>query len=100
MILFNNIWIGLAHVSNLHNNTLLGNAKGAYVNALALASNPIDFTNKVKESIIDLGFDFIELEDVELFSERIENYEVQENIKILATEAIKSKEVLFGNFHS
>ena len=100
MVSYNNIWIGLVHVSSLPNNDLLGNAKGAYVNVLALANNPNDFTNKVKESIIDLGLDFIELEDAELFSERIENYEVQENIKILATEVIKSKEVRFGDFHT
>jgi hypothetical protein len=96
----NNIWIGLAQVSSKSVNGLLGSSKGAYVNVLALASNSNDFTEKVIKAIKELELDFVQIEDVELFSERIESYEINDNIINLAIEVNKSKELRFGNFHT
>jgi len=95
-----NIWIGLAQVSSKSSNCLLGSSKGAYVNVLAIASNPTDFTDKVIKAVQDIGLDFIHIEDVELFTERIENYEIDESIKNIAIDVNKSKELRFGNFHT
>lgn len=100
MNIHNIIWIGLAQVSSRPDNGLLGSAKGAYVNVLALATNPTDFTNKVKKAIMNLGLDFVQIEDVEPFSERSENYEMTDIIINLAMDVSKSKEIRFGNFHT
>jgi len=94
------IWIGLAQVSSRPGNGLLEGAKGAYVNVLAIANNASDFTDKVKKAVTDLGLDFVLVEDVEPFSERSENYEINESIINLAIEVNETKELRFGSFHT
>lgn len=100
MSIENNIWIGLAQISSKSVNGLLGSSNGAYVNVLALASNSNDFCEKVKKAINNLNLDFVQIEDVELLSERSESYEISDNIIKLAKEVKKYKELRFGNFHT
>jgi hypothetical protein len=94
------LWIGLAQISSSLDNGLLEQGKGAYVNVLAIATNHPDFTDKVKKAITDLGLDFVNIEEVEPFSERIKNYEMNEKIINLAIEVNKTKELRFGDFHT
>jgi len=96
----NRIWIGLAKVSSIPGANLLDGAKGAYVNILAIASTSSEFKAKAKKAVEDLGLNFNQIEDIEIFSERIKNYELTGIIKNLAKEVNKTKELRFGNFHT
>jgi hypothetical protein len=95
-----NIWIGLVQISNRPDNGLLDGAKGAYVNVLAMANDSFDFIEKVKKALANLELGFVQIEDVEPFSERSKYYEMDENIINLAIEVSKTKELCFGNFHT
>lgn len=96
----NNVWIGLAHVSDNKNHALLNGAEEAYVNVLALAINKREFINKVKSSLLEIGFDFINIEDVELYTQRIKNFEVDEIIKNLEKRVRETKATQFSSFHT
>lgn len=93
-------WIGLVELSGKHGNKILNNSTGAFVNVLASALSARDFTNKVKETIESMGLEFIQIDDVELFSERAEKNELDKNIIKLAIEVIETGEIRFGDFHT
>lgn len=94
------IWIGLLQVSNKSENGILGSSLGAYVNVLALAKNSNEFINKVKEAINELYLDFIDIEEMDLFTERKKKYIIDNNIIRLSKEVVKYKELRFGDFHT
>lgn len=96
----NNIWIGLLHVRSKAPKGVLENSSGAYVNVLAMAKNINDFVGQIKNALIELNLEFIEIEDVELLSERKEKFEVDSSIIFLAEEVEQSNEMRFGVFHT
>lgn len=93
-------WIGLVEISDKPGNEILNDSTGAFVIVLASALSARDFTNKVKENIESMGLEFIQIEDVELFSERAEKNELDKNIINLAIEVIETGEIRFGDFHT
>jgi hypothetical protein len=93
------VWIGLVGVGPLPTNTNLDGAKGAYVNALALAATVEDYQRAVNIALDQLALFAFEFEDVERFDNRSERMTLDADICVLADEARQSGHVRFGEFH-
>jgi len=94
------IWIGLLQVSSKLENGILGSSLGAYVNVLAIAKNSNEFIDKVKEAVNELDLDFVDIEEIDLFTERRKKYRIDNSIIRLAKDVVKYKELRFGDFHT
>jgi hypothetical protein len=96
------IWIGLVGVvPRPGSNTLSGGqAKGAFVNALAFVSDEEEYKIAVQRAASELGLETFEYEDVERFSDRVSKFEVNDTLKSLAEEAESTGSVKFGTFHN
>lgn len=81
-------------------NETLGSSSGAHTNALVVALDPDDYATKVIEAFNEMAFIVKEIEDVNLFEERIECYEVSEEIIRLAKMAKISGKVEIDIFHA
>lgn len=93
----NKVWIGLATIIPLEDNNDLGSAKGASVNILHLAFNEKDFANKVKNQLVEYGYELQELEDVEPFNSSIK---YGDNLNDLADIVINTKTLQWGTFYT
>jgi hypothetical protein len=94
------VWIGLVGIGSLPGSTTLGDAKGAYVNAVALAADPQEYQKAVSSALADLGLFAFEFEDVERFSERAAHRQLDEQLHELADEASRTNKVCFADFHT
>src|SRR5258708_17025727 len=94
------VWISLVGVGPLPGSTTLGEAKGAYVNVLALASDAQQYEAAVRNALQELGLFAFEFEDVELFAERARHRQLDEELHDLAEEARSSRNVRFADFHT
>jgi hypothetical protein len=94
------VWIGLVGVGPLPGSKTLGEAKGAYVNALAVALNSQQYEETVKAALDELALFAFEFEDVEQFSERASRMELDEKLHDLAEGALRSGRVCFDDFHT
>ncbi len=77
-------WIGLAHVRPKVGNNMLEGALGAFVPILALADGIDEFVSITTMRLESYDFDVIEIEDIELFEERLSKSDVEDEIKALA----------------
>lgn len=94
------VLIGLVGVGPLPGSKLLGQAQGAYVNALAWATTVDDFKIQVDEALSELGLFVIEFEDVESFEERAGSRVLDDCLHALAVEVRQSKLPRFATFHT
>ncbi len=90
------VWIGLLGVKPKNANIIIGGAAGAYTNILACAQTEDQFIKKVKLFLEDNFLEFIEIEDVEPFQERIANYSVDQELVDLAKVVLKMGETRIG----
>jgi hypothetical protein len=79
---------------------VLGDVKGAFVNAVGLASSPEEFKNRIEFSLIELGLRLIEIEDVELFEIRTATTDPEPLLFDSISELTIDEPVKFGTFHS
>jgi len=94
------VYIGMVGVVPILGSDLLGDAKGAYVNVLALASEPQDYEAGVRRALEDLGLSPFEFEDVEPFVKRASQRILEEHLHVLALEVSESGQVRFATFHT
>lgn len=95
------LWIGLAEVVQKNRETPLGSIdKAACVNVVGMAFDPADFSKRTAEALSEAEFDMINLEDVEVFSERLNTHEVDEGLQELGREAEIDGQMKFGTFHT
>ena len=95
------IWIGLVGLVPKKGNTSLGKEiGGAYVNVVGYAFDKEDFQEKVILELEKRNFEMIEIEDIEPYLNRIEHFEVANEIRRISALAQKSKELQFGTFHT
>ncbi len=94
------VWIGLLEVFPLPGSCTLGNAAGAYTNALAWAADPSEFEAQVKHGLEDLGLCLGELEDVEPLDGRLSRYTIEDELHDLADEVRATRQTRFGTFHT
>lgn len=94
------VWIGLVGVTPVSGSKALGNAKGAFVNALALVADESEYQHAVQRALDSLGLVAYEFEDVETFLERDGKSCVDESLRSLAQEVSTTGGVRFGTFHN
>jgi len=93
-------WIGLINVKPRPGNSALGNALGAFVASIALADGPEEYGRKVTEALNEYGFDVVQIEDVELFEDRVQKHSVTPDILELAAAVTQENPVALADFHS
>src|SRR5947207_1526303 len=94
------LWIGLAKVKQSSPNGVLGDADGAYTNAIGIAEGRAGFRSKVREALAELGLRLLRLEDAETLKVRSSKYSVDPELTQVAEEAKKTGGVGFGTFHA
>jgi hypothetical protein len=95
------LWIGLAKVIPSNSSSdILGDAEGAYTNAIGLAVNKAKFRLQVKEALAELGLLLIRRENSERLEDRSAKYVIDQELKKVATKARVSNRIMFGTFHA
>ncbi len=93
-------WIGLVHVKPKPNNDSLEGAKGAFVSAIALANDEMDFSGIVTDALNGYDFEVVAIEDIELFEKRIKKFPINQETIELAEKINEENFVEIGTFHS
>ncbi|MCA9407942.1 MAG: hypothetical protein H6755_06360 [Candidatus Omnitrophica bacterium] len=94
-----NVWIGLVNLVPKEGNNDLEGALGAYVNILAFAEDEESYKKLVEFAAYEHEYDVEEIKDVELFEKRVSNFEVEDDIKILAEKVKETEKTHFGEFY-
>jgi hypothetical protein len=92
------VWIGLVGVGPLPGNTCLGDAKGAYLNALALVSTSEEYRDAVTDWLRQLALFPFEFDDIERFDDRLAREELGDELCALAAKTRRSGRVTFDRF--
>lgn len=92
------VWIGLVNLIPNEGNSELGDAKGAYVNILAYAEDREHYVNLVKFAAYEHNYTFEDIEDIDIFEERVAKFEVSDGLKELAEKVLETKKTHFGEF--
>jgi hypothetical protein len=93
------VWIGCVEVTGRPGNPVLGlDDAGAYVIALALASNPTDYRKQVVKASNALGLEVLQCDDIEPLCDRLAKYEVDLSVQELADQLGPRNPVLFDCF--
>lgn len=93
-------WTALAHVMPRDGKDLLEGAPGAFVNAVGPAASATEFEHRLRELVAGLGFELVEIDDLELMSERRSKDELSEELEELANLAAATGEINLGSFHT
>lgn len=93
-------WTALAHVMPRDGNDLLEGARGAFVNAVGPAASATEFEQRVRELVAGLGFELVEIDDLDLISERRSKDELSEELQELANLAAATGKINLGSFHT
>ena len=92
------VWIGLVNLVPNEGNSELGDAKGAYVNILAYVENKEHYINLVKFAVYEHNYTVSDIEDIDTFEHRVNNFEVSDDLKELAQKVLETKKTHFGEF--
>ncbi len=93
-------WVGFIEVRDWNGSSDLGSGVKAFTNVMGIASSKDDFFQIVAENLKSLGLELITMEDCELLCERMQYFEVQDELVSLANEFAADKQVVFGTFHA
>ena len=93
-------WIGLAHVRPKPGTNNLEGALGAFVPVLVLADCAEGFAAAAATCLDSYGFDVIEIEDIELFADRVRTQTVHEDIRKLAASLSPQQPVAVDTFQA
>lgn len=93
------VWVGLVGVMPKPGNSCLEGAKGAYTNAVAIASNADEFKRLVKYALRQMNLFPFEFEDLEPIEARASRVFLKKEIRALAYRASASGQVCFDKFH-
>jgi hypothetical protein len=94
------VWIGLAEVRQQPGAGILLDRNGAIVNVLALAQDEAAFRDAVETALRNLGFELVLLENAEPLQERLNKYQVADDLLKLGDEVRASGTPMFGTFHT
>jgi hypothetical protein len=94
------LWIGLVCVKQIKRNGVLGDAYGAYVNAIALAIDDSDFGSQVEKALGELDLELVSLEDIETLIARLSKHSIDEDLHRAAAEVKHTGSLAFGTFHT
>jgi hypothetical protein len=94
------VWIGLVGVGPVEGTDVLGSAAGAFVNALAPASCPLEYEEAVTMALKEMDLFIKEVDKVEQFSTRAARLVLDRELHDLAEEVEESGEARFGDFYA
>src|SRR5437588_7334997 len=94
------VWVGLVHVKPRRGNDVLEDAVGAFVPAVGLAENEIDFASAVVSLLDKYEFDVAEIKEVETLRERELRACIDSKISELAGNLSSENPVGLGSFHA
>ncbi|MFC1587870.1 hypothetical protein ACFL54_06145 [Planctomycetota bacterium] len=95
------IWVGHIGVVPIAGNEMLEqNARGAWVNAMAMADDEADFCEQVSTALQEMHFEVRALQAVEPLSSRTAQGFVAGHILEMAEETRTAEAVRFGRFHA
>ena len=90
-----NIWIALAHLKpRSRESGILPGAMGAYVNAVALAMDAVEFEHRVRREMQEYGLELVEFEGAKTRDDRLAPCEVSDELIALA-ESIRDSDRMF-----
>lgn len=94
------VWAGLATVHQHPGAGVLLDRNDAFVNVVALAHTAEEFTQLVRGALSQLGFELVDLEEIEPLALRRLSFAIPEEMERLAEIARGSATVEFGAFHT
>jgi hypothetical protein len=94
------VWAGLATVHQHPGADVLLDRNDPFVNAVALAHPAEEFTQLVRSALSQLGFELVDLEEIEPLALRRLSFAIPEETERLAEIAQISTKVEFGAFHT
>ena len=94
------VWIGLVEVQPQPGNDALGEAKGAFVNVVALAFTDRDYKALVEVTMADYGFSIRTYTDVARLDDWKRTYRLHPELDQLANGLTKEYPIQFGEFQS
>jgi hypothetical protein len=90
------VWIALLEVTPCPKCELLDEGTGAFVNALVLAKNILEYQLKIEQALNELYLVLVGIEDIELLSERSTKFLIDEKILQLAKDVQTTNSVRFS----
>jgi len=94
------VWIGLLQVKQRPGTGTLLDRNLAFVNAVAPAIDERDFRRSVAQALDGMGFDLMDVEDVETVEERQRQHQIDPELLRSAAEAKARQTPQFGTFHT
>ena len=94
------LWTGLAEVRQRPGTAVLMDRNEAIVNVVGVSESKSAFEARVQTACDSLGFDLVELEDVESLAARAGSRGLSDLLETLAHRAEESGEIEFGPFHT
>lgn len=93
-------WTGLAHVMPGDGDDLLEGARGAFANAVGAAASPAEFETRLRNLVASLGLELVEIDDLELMSERASKEGLSDELRELSSRAEATGNISLGSFHT
>jgi hypothetical protein len=93
------VWIGLTDIQPRPGNEVFNDAPGAIANFVALAEDIEDAIRVATSHFDQLGFDVKALDDLEMLEDRLDAYDVSDEILDLVTKLSRKTLVLKSTFH-
>lgn len=94
------VWIATVEVAPRDGNSLLGEAAGAFVTIMAIASNPREFRRKIYEHFERERLDIVDIRDAEPLELRQEFAELDNELKFVAATVNRTREAATGPYDS
>ncbi len=94
------LWIGLVSLLPTEWDDELGGVMGAFTNAVGLATDEQHFVDQIRVAVKEFEMELEEVEDIELFADRIRAHEVSDEIRAMAEEARTEGGIFFSTLHT
>jgi hypothetical protein len=92
------LWIGSAHVRQLHRGGVLADADEAFVNVIASVVDRRDFHRQLEKEVADLDLKLVGVKDVEPLTVRLSKHSIHEDLTKLAEEVERTGQLSFDIF--
>jgi len=95
-----NIWIGLVEVKPNQDQTVLGDAEGAFVNIVCVATGADTFARYIAHAIEDLDLTLVAINNAQPLGRAMEQKEIDEDLIKSAAALREPGELAWGAFHA
>lgn len=94
------VWVATLEVVPMPGNTSLGDALGAFVTVMAMASSPRDFRRKLYEYMESAKFDILDIRDAEPLELREEFVDLDNELKFVKAAVSRTREAAAGPYNA